>query len=152
MGLGDSKIKSGREALTSEPQNTYPRSGSARRHLRQEGIRSMRHKTVSIALTLFAGVLLTAAVLRSQMPSAGPQWEYAVVTGSEAKAFICYGASYGCKNDEVRSNDAVMAAAMKLGDKGWELASATESFDRNPSRTLYFKRLKSVINRNEDHR
>lgn len=112
----------------------------------------MRHKTVSIALTLFAGVLLTAAVLRSQMPSAGPQWEYAVVTGSEAKAFICYGASYGCKNDEVRSNDAVMAAAMKLGDKGWELASATESFDRNPSRTLYFKRLKSVINRNEDHR
>jgi len=112
----------------------------------------MPHKMISIALTLLAGVLLTAAVLCSQMPSVGPQWEYAVVTGSGAKAFICYGASYGCKNDEVGSNDSVMAAATKLGDKGWELASATESFDRNPTRILYFKRLKSVINKSEDRR
>jgi hypothetical protein len=112
----------------------------------------MRHKKASIALTFLAGMLLTAAVLRSQMPSAGPQWEYAVVTGSAAKAFVCYGPSYGCKNDGVGTNDAVMAAATKLGDKGWELASVTESFDRNPTRTLYFKRLKSVINKNEDRR
>ena len=112
----------------------------------------MRNKTISIALTLFAGMLLTAAVLRSQMPSAGPQWEYAVVNGFGDKAFICYGTRNGCGNDEVRTNDAVISAAMKLGDKGWELASVTESFDKNPTRTLYFKRLKSVINKNEDRR
>ncbi|HEY4086236.1 MAG TPA: hypothetical protein VGM43_09875 [Bryobacteraceae bacterium] len=112
----------------------------------------MPYKTVTIALTLLAGVLLTSAMLRSQMPSAGPQWEYATVTGSGAKAFICYGASYGCKNDEVGTNDPVMAAATKLGDKGWELASVTEAVDRSPTRTLYFKRLKSVINKNEDRR
>jgi hypothetical protein len=112
----------------------------------------MRHKKASIALTFLAGMLLTAAVLRSQMPSAGPQWEYAVVSGSGDKAFICYGANNGCRNEEVGTYNAVMAAATKLGDKGWELASATESFDRNPTRTLYFKRLKSVINKNEDRR
>lgn len=112
----------------------------------------MQHKMIAIALTALAGVLLTSEVLRSQMPSPGPQWEYAMVTGSGTKAFICYGVNNGCKNDEVGTNDSVMAAATRLGDKGWELASVTESFDRNPTRTLYFKRLKSVINKNEDRR
>jgi hypothetical protein len=115
----------------------------------------MRHKTVSIALTVLAGVLLTSAVLRSQMPAVGPQWEYAVVSGAHGSAEICYAMSFGCKVEKLNGGsekDAVLFAATKLGEKGWELASATESSERSPVRTLYFKRLKSVIHKNEDRR
>ena len=115
----------------------------------------MRHKTISIALTLFAGVLLTSMALRSQMPSVGPQWEYAVVSGVHGNAEICYAMTLGCRTERFNGGsdrDAVLSAATKLGDKGWELASATESSDKSPIRTLYFKRLKSVINKDEDRR
>jgi hypothetical protein len=115
----------------------------------------MRHKTLSIALILLAGVLFTSVVLRSQMPSVGPQWEYAMVTGVRGNAELCYGRSSGCKTERFNGGsdaDAVILAATKLGEKGWELASATESADRSPIRTLYFKRLKSVVNKNEDRR
>ena len=114
----------------------------------------MRHKTTSIALAVLAGVLLTAAALRSQMPAVGPQWEYTTVSVDSGYAAICYGMSYGCKTEKCNGerNDALMIAAAKLGDKGWELVSATESSDRNPVRTLYFKRLKSVLNKSEERR
>jgi hypothetical protein len=115
----------------------------------------MRYKTISVALTVLAGVLLTAAALRSQMPAVGPQWEYAVVSGVHGNAELCYSLSFGCKTERFNGGsekDAVLFAAAKLGDKGWELASATESSDKSPIRTLYFKRLKSAINKDEDRR
>lgn len=115
----------------------------------------MLHKTISIALTLLAGVLRTSVALRSQMPSVGPQWEYAVVTGGSGFVKICYAMSYGGKTEKSggrgEENDPVMSAATKLGEKGWELASAAEVRERNVH-ILYFKRLKSVINRNDDRR
>ncbi|HVY91464.1 MAG TPA: hypothetical protein VHA14_01900 [Bryobacteraceae bacterium] len=113
----------------------------------------MRHKIISISLSVSAGILLTAAVLRSQMPSAGPQWEYATVTGSPGQVTLCYSGSFSCKNERSGSaSEAVMNAATKLGDKGWELAAVATSNGDRPERVLYFKRLKSVIYRNEDRR
>jgi hypothetical protein len=115
----------------------------------------MGPKTISIALALLAGVMLTSVALRSQIPAVGPQWEYAVVSGVHGNAELCYAMSFGCKVERFSGGsekDAVLFAATKLGDKGWELASATESSDKSPIRTLYFKRLKSVINKDEDRR
>jgi hypothetical protein len=113
----------------------------------------MWHKTASITLALIAGGLLTTAVLRSQMPSVGPQWEYSMVTGSHGKATICYATATHCKTGDVKpGNDSLMAAAHQLGEKGWELAAAETLNGDRPGRSeqiLYFKRLKSVIHRPE---
>jgi hypothetical protein len=109
-------------------------------------------KRIRIGLTLGAGMVLMATALRPQMqngvPAVGPVWEYATITGSDANSRLCYADTGGCRTDNP-SGASLMALAAKLGEKGWELAAATESNDNRRDRTLYFKRLKSVINRQE---
>jgi hypothetical protein len=47
-------------------------------------------------------------------------------------------------------NEAIMAAAARLGDRGWELSEVNEvQTEHRADRILYFKRLKSVVNRSE---
>jgi len=110
-------------------------------------------RTIQIGITLAAGILLMGTVLKPQpLPSVGPVWEYASVSsvGFDA-ANICYANADGrCRNEQVSSSpgnrpgsEAMMLAAAKMGERGWELAAATEN---NGSR-LYFKRLRSVLNR-----
>ena len=67
---------------------------------------------------------------------------------------ICYAESKGCRREAADSSpmgDAIMVAAARLGEKGWELAAASDisSDNRRGDRILYFKRLKSVLNRSE---
>jgi hypothetical protein len=104
------------------------------------------------------------------MPAVGPQWEYSMVIGSPlinsrevgrdpvSRATICYATARGCRNEEVTvnakrmddGNEAIMTAAARLGDRGWELADTNEiSTERHADRILYFKRLKSAVNRSE---
>ena len=132
-------------------------------------------KRMQIGLTFAAGLFLMATALKPQMPNGvpavGPVWEYASVTASpssvsnnggrsfEVRAQICYAGPSGCRSTEqVSANssdgheygDVVMNAATKLGDRGWELAAATEiASDSRRERVLYFKRLKGAINRSE---
>jgi hypothetical protein len=92
------------------------------------------------------------------MPSVGPVWEYASVssyaTGVDA-ADICYAIPSGvCRYNHVTTSaggqrqgaEAVMWAAATLGEKGWELTSVT---DGSKGRVMYFKRLRSVLNRSD---
>jgi hypothetical protein len=122
-----------------------------------------------IGLTLAAGIVLIATAMKSQMPSVGPVWEYSSVTsgsngrggsgGTDTRATICYAGANGCRNEDVFASDrdgravgdAMMAAASELGEKGWELASSNDVFtDSNRRyRVMYFRRLKSVLNRSD---
>jgi hypothetical protein len=127
-------------------------------------------KTTQIGVTLGAGILLMATALKPQMPSlpaVGPVWEYSSVTGSpvtpnlteagepESRATICYATATGCRNEQVtrptgsarQGAEAMMIAAARLGEKGWELTSTTDVGESRVERVMYFKRLKSVLNR-----
>lgn len=123
-------------------------------------------RRIQIGVTLAAGILLMATELKPQMPSVGPVWEYTSVTGSaqvmydvgtapQTRATICYANANGCRTEQVNSStgdsnrgtEAVMAAAAKLGEKGWELTATNEL--SSGYRIMYFKRLKSVLNRSD---
>jgi len=88
----------------------------------------MQLRTLQLGLAVFAGMLLTTAAMKSQMPNAipsvGPVWEYTAISsiGNESRG--------------------VSSAAVNLGDKGWELTAVSDHI-------MYFKRLKSVIHKNE---
>jgi hypothetical protein len=118
----------------------------------------MQIKKRHSALVAAAGILLLAAALKPQIPSVGPVWEYSSVTASPTspgRAVICYATSNGCRNEQVGSTyrqleDALMTAATKLGEKGWELTTTAEIQSESKSeRTLYFRRLQSVLNRGD---
>ena len=115
-------------------------------------------RLTQIGLTITVVVLLMTTMLRSQQtPPVGPVWEYSSVSGDGGQgvaAQICYATASGCKYERVTAPDhhyvqeAVMMAAAKLGEKGWELTTAHDGFGNNrDSKILYFKRLRSVINR-----
>jgi hypothetical protein len=116
-------------------------------------------KRIQLGLTLAAGIVLMATALRPQMPTGvpavGPVWEYASISASatDTRLAICYAEANGCRRESADSRplgDAMMSAAAKLGEKGWELTAATEvSGDNWHDRILYFKRPKSVLNRSE---
>jgi hypothetical protein len=108
-----------------------------------------------IGVTLAAGILMTAMVVRSQTPAVavGPVWEYVTVTtsppngGAGGRAAICYSTPSGCRADVA---DNLMMAAAKLGEKGWELTSVTDvSGGIRDARVMDFKRLRSVLNRGD---
>jgi hypothetical protein len=112
-------------------------------------------RTIQIGVTVAAGIMLIATALRSQMPSVGPVWEYASVTGvGFDSADICYSTSGGvCRLERVSAStgqrqgaESLMRAAATLGEKGWELAAATDS---SKGTVMYFKRLRSVLNRSD---
>ena len=116
-------------------------------------------RTISVGLTLGAVILLMATVLRSQQtPPVGPVWEYATVTDTFERAptaEICYVSAKGCQYEKVvapdnhRVQEAMMMAAAKLGEKGWELTT-TNGVDPRDNRTImYFKRLRGVVNRGD---
>jgi hypothetical protein len=116
-------------------------------------------RKIQLGITLAAGMVLMATALRPQMPTGIPAvglvWEYAAISGSavDARLAICYAETNGCRRESADSRplgDAMMSAAAKLGEKGWELTAATEvPGDNRHDRILYFKRLKSVLNRSE---
>jgi hypothetical protein len=117
-------------------------------------------KKIQLGLTLAAGIVLMATALRPQMPTdvpaVGPVWEYASISGSlnDARLEICYAGTNSCQHESADSRpplgDSMMTAAAKLGEKGWELAATSDaSSDNRHERILYFKRLKSVLNRKE---
>ena len=115
-------------------------------------------KTIQFGLAIAAGVLLMATALRPQpLPPVGPVWEYTSVMGSpwmqgnnnggDGRATICQATTSGCKNDAA---DNMMMAAAKLGERGWELAAVTDvSSGSRTERIMYFKRLRSVLNKND---
>ena len=88
-------------------------------------------------------------------PAVGPVWEYASISASpiDSRLSICYADANGCRRESADSrplSDAMMSAAAKLGEKGWELAATSDvTSDTRRDRILYFKRLKSVLNRSE---
>lgn len=94
-----------------------------------------------------AAALFSATALRPQPPGGGPGWQYCSITGSAMnRAEVCYAAMNGCRREVLSGSnraDAVMAAAAKLGDQGWELIASSES---DEGHTLYFKRLKALDN------
>jgi hypothetical protein len=116
-------------------------------------------KTLQFGLTLAAGIVLMAAALKPQMPTGvpavGPVWEYASITasGADSRLAICYADANGCRRESADSRpvgEAMMTAAAKLGEKGWELTAATDLSGANiHDRIMYFKRLRSVLNRLE---
>ena len=109
-------------------------------------------RTLQITLTLTAGLFIMAAVLRSQMPAVGPVWEFASVTTAMGPGTsICYASVNGCKFEkEQGGSENMMSSAAKLGEKGWELVAVSDPpSDVRRERVLYFKRLRSVINRSE---
>jgi hypothetical protein len=116
-------------------------------------------RKIQLGLTLAAGIALMATALRPQIPTGvppvGPVWEYASISASamDTRLAICYAESKGCRRESADSaplGDAMMAAAARLGEKGWELAATSDvSADNRHDRTLYFKRLRSVLNRSE---
>src|SRR4051812_18212918 len=111
-------------------------------------------RPIAIAATAIGSLVLLESTLRTQpLPSVGPVWEYASVTGSSMMgAAICYSSAKGCSYDKAGAGgaDSLMSAAAKLGERGWELAAAAdEAGTGRTERTLYFKRLKSVINRSD---
>lgn len=116
-------------------------------------------KKIQLGLTLAAGLVLMATALRPQMPTGvpavGPVWEYASISGSaiDSRLAICYAGTNGCQHESADSRplgDAMMTAAARLGEKGWELAATSDvSADNRHDRILYFKRLKSVLHRSE---
>ena len=116
-------------------------------------------RRIQIGFTLTAGLILGATALRPQMPNGipavGPVWEYATITGStiDTRLSICFADANGCRRESADSRplgDTMMSAAAKLGEKGWELTAASDvSGDSRHDRILYFKRLKSVLNKSD---
>jgi hypothetical protein len=116
-------------------------------------------RKIQLGLTLAAGIALMATALRPQIPTGvppvGPVWEYASISASamDTRLAICYADANGCRHESADSRplgDAMMSAAARLGEKGWELTATSDvSADNRRDRILYFKRLKSVLNRSE---
>ena len=114
-------------------------------------------RTTQITLTVCAAILLMATALRSQQtPPVGPVWEYSSVTDTNEitpTAQICYVSTSGCKYEKVSApehhavQEAMMMAAARLGEKGWELTTTNGADPRNTFTYMYFKRLRSAINR-----
>lgn len=114
-------------------------------------------RKIQLGLTLAAGIVLMATALRPQMPTGvpavGPVWEYASISAApmDSRLAICYAGTSGCQHESADSaplGDAMMAAAARLGEKGWELAAVSDlTGDNRHDRILYFKRPKSVLNR-----
>ena len=123
-------------------------------------------RIIPIGVILAATLLFVAIRAKSQAP-ATQVWEYSSITGDpstlagtksgftsftyNASAMICYAAPGGCRNELVTTTgpdpqgpNAVMTAAAKLGEQGWELTTSTDVIsDYTRARVLYFRRLKS---------
>ena len=123
-------------------------------------------RIIPIGVILTATLLFVAIRAKSQAPAA-QVWEYSSVTGDpstlvgertgfnsityKASATICYAALGGCRNELVPTTgpdpqgpNAMMTAAAKLGEQGWELTTSTDvTSDYTKARVLYFRRLKS---------
>jgi len=125
-------------------------------------------RPIQFGLVIAAAMFLIATAVKSQAPAqSGQVWEYSSVTGSpityartqsginsstyNASATICYATSQGCRNEEVATTGAgnregsvaMMVAAAKLGEQGWELTTSAEIPEPSTNeRTLYFRRLK----------
>ena len=119
-------------------------------------MRVMHSRTLQIGLALAAGVFIMTTALRTQpLPAVGPVWEYSAITYTPGGGTsICYASADGCRYERVsnsnQAGETAMIAAARLGEKGWELATASEGgIDSKGQRTLYFKRLRSVLNRSE---
>ncbi len=130
----------------------------------------MPHKRIMQGGIMVAGaLLLVTATLKSQAPARSAQvWEYSSVSGMPVTsnatsaginsltyigaATICYATAQGCRNEEITAQSpdsrvgavALMMAASKLGEQGWELTSTTEeTTGAFRDRVMYFRRLKS---------
>lgn len=117
---------------------------------------TMPIKRLHSALAAAAGILLLTVALKPQIPAVGPVWEYSSLTGfvtTPNRASICYATVNGCRNEKVfagdpGTDDSLMVAAARLGEKGWELTSVADvNANSKTERTLYFRRLQSVLNR-----
>jgi len=125
----------------------------------------MKKRGIYLGILALAGILILSTAVRSQTRS-GATWEYASVwgrpltsnvtsTSSQFKkiwqgiAQICYATPEGCRFEEITTEGdyeregaiAMMTAAAKLGNDGWELTSATEApYTSLVERTLFFRR------------
>ncbi len=112
----------------------------------------LARRPIAIATTVTGALILLVSTLRTQpLPAVGPVWEYVTVTNSAVGGTeTCFAAASGCKYEREagRSSESVASAAARLGEKGWELAAAAD-LQNGKGTVLYFKRLKSVINRGE---
>lgn len=126
-------------------------------------------RVIQIGVIVTAALLFIATTVKSQAPAAPAQvWEYNSVTGFPltyvsptntginsvtfpSSARVCYATPQGCRTEEVTAtvpskamaDQALMIAAAKLGEQGWELTSSTEILDTSGNeQTLYFRRLK----------
>jgi len=124
-------------------------------------------RLIQFGIILTAALVFIASAVKSQAPSA-QTWEYSSVTGSPDNLYttsgirssritsavtICYATAQGCRVEQVTATSerelprtaALMMAAGKLGEQGWELTSATDVVTPNSLReqVLYFRRLKS---------
>jgi len=116
-------------------------------------------RTIQLGVTLAAGIALMATALKPQMPTGTPAvwpvWEYASITSStiDSRLAICYADANGCRRESADARpvgDTMMTAAAKLGEKGWELAATTDAAtESRHERVMYFKRLRSVLNRSD---
>jgi hypothetical protein len=115
-------------------------------------------RTVQVGAMLIA-ILLIATTVRSQAPATGSVWEYSSVTrypvptnwnggNATCTARICYATPQGCRIEDVTTRvsdslggQAIMTAAAKLGEQGWELSGSTQD-SSNSERVMYFRRLK----------
>jgi hypothetical protein len=124
-------------------------------------------RVIPIAVLLTGALLFIATAVKSQAPAQSLQvWEYSSVTGSPnlstisgilsssttSAATICYATAQGCRLEQVTTTSerdlprgaALMMAADKLGEQGWELTSATDVATNSlREQVLYFRRLKS---------
>ncbi len=122
-------------------------------------------RLIQIGVILTAVLVFIATTVKSQAPPARA-WEYSSVTGSPnlstisgilsssttSTATICYATAQGCRLEQVTTTSehdlprgaALMMAADKLGEQGWELTSATDvATNQLREQVLYFRRLKS---------
>jgi len=128
-------------------------------------------RIIPIGVILTAALLFVAIRAKSQAPAA-QVWEYSSVTGDptnlggeqtglnsytyKGSATICYATPGGCRSEVVtttgpdahgpnaQGHNAIMTAAAKLGEQGWELTTSSEVFyESTRARILYFRRLKS---------
>lgn len=109
-----------------------------------------------------AAVLIASGVwwARAQTTQSQVVWEFATVEARDQynvgvyrynSANICYHTRKGCDWDTVRvtvprwsqTNDAVAAATARLGERGWEVVSATSPNDVHQA-TILMKRVRPV--------
>ena len=122
-------------------------------------------RLIQIGVILAGALVFIATAVKPQAPPARA-WEYSSVTGSPnlyttsgilssrttSTATICYATAEGCRVEQVTTTSehdlpraaALMMAADKLGEQGWELTSATDvATNQLREQVLYFRRLKS---------